>query len=175
MTIRTAGDLRRRRGGFARASALAIAVALALGGCGSAATPSPGPATPTPAPLPEASFTGGTGSARLTLPAGTAWDGGLCARGTDDAWLALNIGFPNGDEYFGLVVGRSPYKPAATRVAAKGGTFGGDDAVITWRHAGAAAALNPDGLVVKLTSDLSRGSFSGRLGDGTEVGGTFSC
>lgn len=121
------------------------------------------------------SFTGGTGSARLTLPAATAWDGGHCARGAGDAWLALNIGIPNGDDYFGLVLGRSQYTPTATRVAARGGTFGGDDAVITWRHAGAASVMDRGGLVVELAKDLSLGSFTGRLGDGTEVRGTFSC
>ena len=148
---------------------------LLVAACGAGATPSPGPASPTPAPIPEPSFTGGTGSARLTLPAMQAWDGGHCARGTDDAWLALNIGLPNGDEYFGLVIGRSPYTPSATRVAARGGTFGGDDAVITWRHAGAAARIDRGGLVVELARDLSLGSFTGRLADGTQVRGTFSC
>ena len=158
-----------------RAVALAIAVAVGLSACGSAATPSPGPASPTPAPIPEPSFSGGTASARLALPTEAAWDGGHCARATDDAWLAVNIGFPNGDEYFGLVAGRSPYTPASTRVAAKGGDFGGDDAVITWRHAGAAARMDRGGLVVELATDLSLGSFTGRLADGTQVRGTFSC
>jgi len=152
-----------------------VGVALVVAACGPAATGSPAPPSATPAAIPEPSFTGGTGSARLTLPARRAWDGGHCARGTDDAWLALNIGFPNGDEYFGLVVGRSPYTPAATRVAAKGGTFGGDDVVITWRHAGAAARMDRGGLVVELAKDLSLGSFTGRLADGTEIRGTFSC
>lgn len=109
------------------------------------------------------------------MPARTAWEGGHCARGAADAWLALNIGFPNGDEYFGLIVGRSPYTPAATRVAARGGTFGGDDTVITWRHAGATANMDRGGLVVELAKDLSLGSFTGRLADGTEIRGTFSC
>jgi hypothetical protein len=146
-----------------------------LGACGSATSPSPGPASPTPAPIPESSFTGGTGSARLTQPPGTTWSGGRCARSIDDAWLALNIGFPNGDEYFGLVVGRSPYTPSATRVAAEGGTFVDEDAVITWRHAGVRALLDQDGLTVEVVKDLSRGAFRGRLADGTEVRGTFSC
>jgi hypothetical protein len=160
---------------LAPAAIFIAGAALLVAACGTGATPSPGPATPTPAPLPETSFTGGTGSAHLTLPVGAAWDGGYCARGTDDAWLALNIGLPNGSDYFGLVVGRSPYTPAATRVAAKGGTFGGDDAVITWRHAGAAERMDRDGLVVEIGRDLSVGSFTGRLADGTEVRGTFSC
>jgi len=143
--------------------------------CGSAAAPSSGPASPTPEPIPETSFTGGTGSVLLTSPARTAWDGGYCTRGADDAWLALNVGFPNGDEYFGLVVGRSPYTPAATRVAARGGTFGGDDVVITWRHAGVVATMAREGFAMELATRLSLGSFSGRLADGTEVRGTFSC
>jgi len=109
------------------------------------------------------------------LPARAAWDGGFCERGTSDAWLALNIGSPNGDEYFGIVIGRSPYTPTATRVAAKGGTFGGDDAVITWRQAGVGTVMDRGGLVVELAKDLSLGSFTGRLADGTEVRGTFSC
>ncbi|MFH1475722.1 MAG: hypothetical protein ABIG85_07665 [Chloroflexota bacterium] len=109
------------------------------------------------------------------MPEKAAWEGGHCARGADDLWLALNIGLPNGDEYFGLVVGRSPYTPTATRVAAKGGSFGGDDAVITWRLAGMAARLDRGGLVVEVAKDLSLGSFTGRLVDGTEIRGTFSC
>ncbi len=92
-----------------------------------------------------------------------------------DDWFALNIGFPNGDEYFGLVIGRSPYMPAATRVAARGGTFGGDDAVITWRHASVPTRMPREGLEVELARNLTVGSFSGRLADGTEVRGTFSC
>jgi hypothetical protein len=125
--------------------------------------------------IPEQSFTGGTGSARLTLPARAAWDGGYCTRGVNDAWLALNIGFPNGEAYFGLVLGRSPYTPQATRVAANGGTFGADDAVITWRQGGVGTVLDRGGLVVEVARDLSLGSFTGRLVDGTEVRGTFSC
>ena len=148
---------------------------LLVGACAPAATPSPVPASPTPAPIPEQAFTGGTGSARLTLPARTAWEGGHCERGPDDAWLALNIGWPNGAEYFGLVIGRSAFTPAATRVAARGGTFGGDDVVITWRHMGAAATMDRGALIVEVARDLSIGTFAGRLADGTEVRGTFSC
>jgi hypothetical protein len=85
------------------------------------------------------------------------------------------VGFPNGPEYFGLVVGQSPYTPAATRGAAGGGTFGGDDAVVTWRHEGRPATMAPEGLVVDVGPSLSIGSFAGRLADGTEVRGTFAC
>ncbi len=153
-----------------------MAAVLALAGCGAApASPGEAGASATPAPIPETSFTGGTAAARLTLPARATWDGGSCTRGAGDAWLALNIGFPNGTEYFGLVVGQSPYTPAAQRGAAGGGTFGGQDAVITWRHGGTDANVAADGLEVVVARDLSLGSFSGHLADGTEVQGTFSC
>ncbi len=81
-------------------------------------------------------------------------------RAANDAWLALNIGFPNGDAYFGMVIGRSPYTPEATRVAAKGGTFGGDDAVITWRQAGVGTSLDRGGLVVEVARRISRSAPS---------------
>ncbi len=161
---------------------LVVVVALAVAGCSSSVTPDPEAsptraphASPTAAPIPEASFTGGTASARLAQPDRVAWDGGQCERGTDDAWLAINIGYPNGAEYFGLVVGRSPYTPDATRAAKGGGTFGGDDAAVTWRHAGTAVNLARSGLTIVVAKDLSLGSFSGRLADGTEVRGSFSC
>jgi hypothetical protein len=154
---------------------MALAAALALAACGGGASPSPPVATPTPAPLPEASFTGGTAAARLELPADVQWRGGWCGRGAGDAWLAVNIGYPNGAEYFGLVVGRSPHTPDATRPATGGGTFAGDDAVITWRHAGAAVNVVSAELVVELPASLVRGTFEGRLADGTEVRGSFSC
>ena len=148
---------------------------LALAACGSPASQSPEPASPSASPIPEASFTGGTASVRLDLPARVEWEGGWCGRGPGDGWLALNVGFPNGAEYFGLVVGQSPYTPSATRGAAGGGTFGGDDVVITWRHGAAPARLSAEGLVVVLAKDLSIGSFRGHLPDGTAVRGTFSC
>ena len=106
----------------ALALALAVVVALVVAGCSPAASPSARP-SPSPAAIPEASFTGGTAGARLAAPARTTWDGGWCTRGPEDAWLAVNIGYPNGAEYLGLVVGRSAYTPEATRVAAGGGTF----------------------------------------------------
>ncbi len=145
-----------------------------MAGCSATATPSPAPSASS-SPFPQASFTGGTGGARLTQPGNVAWDGGWCERGAGDAWLALNIGSPNGAEYFGLVVGQSPYTPTATRGALGGGTFGGTEAIITWRHQGAATSVVPAGLDLEMAKDLMQGSFSGRLADGTAVQGTFSC
>ena len=92
-----------------------------------------------------------------------------------DGWLALNVGFPNGSEYFGLVAGQSSLTPAAARGAAGGGTLGGNDVVITWRHDGVPVNVERGGLVLELAKDLSLGTFAGRLRDGTEVRGTFAC
>jgi hypothetical protein len=147
----------------------------AVAACGAVGSPTPGPATPIPPPVPEASFTGGTASARLDAPGAVEWEGGYCERGPDDAWLALNVGFPNGSEYFGLVAGQSALTPAATRGAAGGGTLGGNDVVITWRHDGVPVNVERGGLVLELAKDLSLGTFAGRLRDGTEVRGTFAC
>ncbi len=74
------------------------------------------------------------------------------------------------------MVGQSAYTPAARRGAAGGGSFGAGDAVITWRHGGVAQNVaNDDGLAVEVAKDLRLGTFSGRLPDGREVRGTFSC
>ena len=35
--------------------------------------------------------------------------------------------------------------------------------------------MDRGGLIVELAKDLSLGSFTGKLADGTEVRGTFSC
>lgn len=156
--------------------AFALAAGLVVTACGGAASPTPGPtSSASPAPIPEASFTGGTASARLDEPSAVTWKGGRCERGPGDAWLALNIGYPNGAEYFGLVVGQSAYTPNATRTAAGGGTFGGSDTVITWRHLGEPAVMVPGGLVLEVAKDLRLGTFTGRLADGTEVRGSFAC
>jgi hypothetical protein len=154
---------------------LALAAGLLVVACGAGASPSPATQSPTPAPLPEASFTGGTASASVELPFEARWAGGWCSRGAGDSWLAVNIGYPNGAEYFGLVVGRSPHTPEATHTAAGGGTFTGGDVVVTWRHEGAAVNVPNTGLVLELAPNLSKGTFRGVLADGTEVGGTFGC
>jgi len=151
-----------------------VVIAIVVAGCGGLG-PTPVEESPSPVPIPEASFTGGQAGARLDTPTAVRFDGGWCSRGPGDAWLALNVGFPNGEEYFGLVVGQSPFVADATRSAAGGGTFGGADVVVTWRHAGVPASLVPTGLVLEMARDLSLGTFHGALADGTAVRGTFSC
>ncbi len=169
---RTAGRNRIGRG-FAVLVAI-IAVALAAAGCASAGV-TPQPATPEPS-FPVVTFSGGT--ARATLDDGSsgglAWSGGSCERGTGDGWLAVNIGAPNGGEYFGLLVGQHPYGGRGPAVAG-GGTFRDASIVVTYRHGGKATTLSAGSVVVVLEPDLRSGTFRGKLPGGGEVRGTFGC
>jgi hypothetical protein len=125
---------------------------------------------------PDADFTGGTATASVTLPGGAlTYAGGSCEHGPGDAWVAVNIGQPNGAEYFGLIAGRSPYGPTDVRTAAGGGTLKGDAVLVTYRHAGSPFVLDHDSASVFLSVDASGGTFSGHLVDGTNVSGKFGC
>jgi hypothetical protein len=132
-------------------------------------------ASPAASPT-DAGFTGGTATATVTLPGGAVtYAGGSCEHGPGDAWLAVNIGQPNGAEYFGLIAGRSPYSPTDVPTAAGGGTLKGDAVIVTYRHAGLTLVLDHDSATVFLVTDVSGGTFSGHLADGTPVSGTFGC
>jgi len=144
-----------------------------------AATPTASPAASEASPAAstaEADFTGGTATATVTLPGGAlTYAGGSCEHGPADAWVAVNIGQPNGAEYFGLVAGRSPYSPTDVRTATGGGTLKGDAVLVTYRHAGSPFVLDHDSASVFLIVDASGGTFSGHLADGTNVSGKFAC
>lgn len=146
----------------------------------SASVSSPGPSV-SPGPSPSASaplgdFTGGTARASLALPAGAvAYAGGTCEDGPGNAWVAVNVGQPNGAEYFGLIAGRSPYGASDLQTAAGGGTLKGDAVLVTYRHAGTTFVLDHDTASVMLYADDSGGTFTGHLADGTNVIGTFHC
>ena len=147
----------------------------------SASVSSPGASDASPGASPSASaglgdFTGGSATARLTLPEGAlAYAGGACEQGPGDAWVAVNIGQPNGAEYFGLIAGRSPYGASDLQAAAGGGTLKGDAVLVTYRHAGTPFVLDHDTASVFLYVDNSGGTFTGHLADGTNVSGTFRC
>jgi hypothetical protein len=142
---------------------------------GPAATPAASGSSPA-ASAGQADFTGGTATATVTLPGGAlTYAGGSCEHGPADAWVAVNIGQPNGAEYFGLVAGRSPYSPTDVRTATGGGTLKGDAVLVTYRHAGSPFVLDHDSASVFLIVDASGGTFSGHLADGTNVSGTFAC
>ena len=144
-----------------------------------AATPSASDAGPAATPSPtdaQGDFTGGTATASLALPVGAVtYAGGSCEHGPGDTWLAVNIGQPNGAEYLGLIAGRSPYGSSDVRTATGGGTLKGDAVLVTYRHAGTTFVLDHDSASVFLFVDVSGGTFSGHLADGTNVSGTFRC
>jgi hypothetical protein len=178
-----------------QSAALGLFLALVASGCaGPAGSPvAPSPAGSSDASSPPASsdagpagsprfqpqptgFTGGTATALVTLSGGSiAYAGGSCEHGPGDAWLAVNIGDPNGTEYFGLIAGRSPYGSTDVRTAAGGGTLTGDAVLVTYRHAGATHVLDHDSASVDLATDVAGGTFSGHLADGSSVTGTFAC
>jgi hypothetical protein len=160
-----------RRG--ARAVALLAVVAVVAIGCGSAPPSAGAPATDTP--VPAASFTGGPATAGVDGPQAVNWSGGYCTRGTADLWLAVNIGDPNSAEYFGLVAGADPHGAPDAHAAAGGGAFRDPAATVTWRHGGTPSMITRESVTVNLAPDLSGGTFTGQLGDGTSVSGTFSC
>lgn len=168
---------------------LSLLVGLLASACGdpagTPATPSVAPsagasgaaagATPAVSPS-DAGFTGGTAKATVTVPSGTStYAGGSCEHGVGDAWVAVNIGAPDGAEYFGLIAGRSPYSPTDATTATGGGTLKGDAVVVTYRHAGLTFVLDHATATVVLFVDVSGGTFSGHLADGTTVSGTFAC
>ena len=136
-------------------------------------------ASPAGSPSPSASdpgFTGGSAAATVTLPSGAlAFAGGSCEHGIGDAWLAVNIGQPDGAEYFGLIAGRSPYSPTDVHTATGGGTLKGDAVIVTYRHAGTVYVLDHDSATVTVGQDVSSGTFAGHLADGTIVSGSFAC
>jgi hypothetical protein len=149
-------------------------VASAPSGSPAASDASPG-ATPSTSAA-QGDFTGGTATASLTLPGGSVgYAGGSCEHGPGNDWVAVNIGQPNGPEYFGLTAGRSPYGASDVRTASGGGTLKGDAVLITYRHAGAPFVLDHDSASVFLFVDTSGGTFTGHLADGTNVSGTFRC
>ena len=162
---------------------VASPVASAPSGSPAASAPSGSPTASDASPgvSPSASagqgdFAGGTATASLTLPGGTVgYAGGSCEHGPGNDWVALNIGQPNGPEYFGLTAGRSPYGASDVRTASGGGTLKGDAVLITYRHAGAPFVLDHDSASVFLFVDTSGGTFTGHLADGTNVSGTFRC
>ncbi|MBP1706001.1 MAG: hypothetical protein H6Q36_1740 [Chloroflexi bacterium] len=153
-----------------------LGVALLVAACGGA-TASPSPMATLDASFPAASFTGGSARASLTVGGGEPirFTGGWCERPSGGAWLAVNIGDPNGAEYFGLLVGRHPYGGSDASPVASGGIFGDASTVIDWRHGGTDVSLEHGSVTVELGAGARDGTFTGRLPDGSEVAGDFSC
>jgi hypothetical protein len=179
--------------------ALALVVVLTVacgGGGGNTATQAPttptraaatqGPAgTPTGATAtqgPAGTSTGSTyaGSATATVTVGDKtlkFEGGRCDKGPDDVWLAVNIGLPGPDNYFGLVVGATAVSPEGTRSAKGGGEFTGDalGAVIAVQGGDNFTITGGGGGKVTVDADLNSGEFEGTDAKGNQMSGSFKC
>lgn len=134
----------------------------------------PGPSEAATA-SPTASL-GGTAQVTITGPFGTArWTGGTCDHAGTGDWLAVNAGDPNGPEYVGVLIGRSPYGPGDASPLASGGTYSGSSVLVTWRHDGAASGLPRGIATARVDATLASGTFTGRLATGETVTGSFDC
>jgi hypothetical protein len=181
-------SLKRAILGVLALSVLVVGLSVACGGDGDeesgepAAVTSPEAAEPT-AEAAEDEEDGGVireftgGSAKATVKVGDqtlTFEGGECAIGTDDEWLAVNIGEVGGDTYFGLTAGKTPASDSA-RSAEGGGEFSNEDFLVTWVHESSEAAiLGGDGRL-DVASDLKSGQFEGSDIDGNAVSGSFTC
>jgi len=117
-----------------------------------------------------------TGSAKATVTIGDqtlTFEGGECAIGDGDEWLAVNIG--DGDTYFGLLVGRTPGSEEFARSANGGGEFTEGEFNVTWTHEVSSSVLRPSEERLTLASDLKSGEFEGTDLEGNAVSGSFTC
>jgi hypothetical protein len=118
-------------------------------------------------------FEAGSASATVNIGGETlTYEGGQCDLGSDNEWLAVNIGEVGGDTYFGLVAGNNPGIEGA-RPAEGGGEFTEEDFLVTWVSEGTPGILGGGTLTV--ASDLASGDFEGSDLDGSEVTGSFAC
>ncbi len=125
---------------------------------------------------PLAASPDGTALVTITGPFGTAtWTGGTCDQAGSGEWLAVNAGDPNGPEYVGIVIGRSPYGPGDASPLASGGAYSGSSVLVTWRHDGAANGLPRGTATARVAPTLESGTFTGHLGTGEAISGTFDC
>jgi hypothetical protein len=167
-------------------SVLVVGLAVACGGDEEseepAAVTSPEAAEPTEVAEDEEDggvireFTGG--SAKATVKVGDqtlTFEGGECAIGDDDQWLAVNIGEVGGDNYFGLLVGTTPGSEESARSAKGGGQFNEREFNVTWTHEVSASVLLPSDERLTLASDLKSGEFEGTELEGNQVSGSFTC
>jgi len=161
-------------------SLLFVAFAACGGGDdGDATTPS-GTTTSTQAATGTPAGASFSGSATATVLIGDqtlAFKDGRCDTGDGDAWLAVNIGQPGGDNYFGLVVGAHPAAPEGTRSAKGGGEFTGDavGAIVAVQGDNTFTVSGVGGGKVTVDADLKGGDFQGTTIDGEAISGSFQC
>jgi hypothetical protein len=148
------------------------------------ATARPTEATLTPAAESTPVLPTFSGSATASVTVGDqsfTFENGKCDIAPDSTWLAVNIGQPDGAEYFGLLVGANPSAPGGARPISGGGVFTDGEVALTVQQGynsfmmggtSAAAAANK----VTLAADLKSGQFEGvTLLEGEPISGSFRC
>ncbi|MCJ7509323.1 MAG: hypothetical protein MUP14_00310 [Dehalococcoidia bacterium] len=161
---------------------LFVAFAACGGGGEEKATQTPAsPTTGTPTQAAEITPSAPTfsGSATASVTVGDqslTFKNGRCDTGPDDVWLAVNIGQPGGDEYFGLVVG-TPTGEEGVGSAKGGGVFTGKEIVAVTGTSGGISfsMMGSEGNKVTVDADLKGGEFVGTTIEGEAVSGSFKC
>jgi hypothetical protein len=123
------------------------------------------------------------GSATATVKVGDqtfTFEDGKCDIAPDETWLAVNIGQPGGDEYFGLLVGANEAAAAGARPVSGGGVFTDGEVALTVEQGGSTFLMGGIGAAaeankVTLPADLNSGEFEGTTLDGQPISGSFQC
>lgn len=139
----------------------------------------PSGATPTEAATGTPIGPGLSGSATATVKVGDktlTFRNGRCEKILDDAWLAVSIGQPGSDEYFGLGVGANPGAPEGARPVRGGGVFIDGEIGLAGTQGGVSFAMGgAEGNKVTVAADLQSGEFVGTTVDGQAISGSFKC
>lgn len=101
---------------------------------------------------------------------------GECAKGPDDAWLAVSIGQVGSADYFLLVVGNTAGQEGA-RSTQGGGIFtDGEITFVAGAQGGTTFLMGSSGDdKVTLAADLLSGGFAGTSTNGEPMSGSFTC
>ena len=124
-----------------------------------------------------------SGNATATVNVGDqsfTFKNGKCDKANDDTWLAVNIGQPSSDDYFGLLVGSNPSAPQGARPVSGGGVFTDGEIILSGTQGGSSFAMggtSPAAAANRLTlaADLQSGEFEGTTLDGQPISGSFKC
>jgi hypothetical protein len=143
----------------------------------------PAAATPTEAAENTPVLPQFTGSATATVKVGDqsfTFQDGKCDIAPDSTWLAVNIGQPASEEYFGLLVGANPSAPGGARPVTGGGVFTDGEIALTVEQGGSSFLMGgtsaaAEGNKVTLAPDLKSGEFEGATLQGDPISGSFTC
>ena len=144
------------------------------------AAQTPTGATPTQAAAGTPTGPSFSGCATATVKVGEktfTFKDGRCDTADDEAWLAVNIGQPGGDDYFGLVVGADPAAPEGARPVRGGGVFADGEIILSGTQGGSSFTMaGSEGDKVTVAADLKSGEFEGTtIIHKQPISGSFKC